>query len=99
MSVDLPNDYLAYIEGDGVSEGFTDGLPGYFMLWPSDEIEASNAAIDVPTLAPGFIGFGSDGGGELLAFDSAGAVFMLPVVGMAPKYAKKIGNSWNESKR
>src|SRR5258708_578988 len=96
MSLALPDDYLAYIEGDGVSEGFTDGMPGYFQLWHPDDIEASNASLEIPTRAPGFLGFGSDGGGELLAFDSVGAVFMLPMVGMEPKYAKKIANSWHE---
>ncbi len=96
MSIELPSDYIAYIEGDGVSEGFTDGEPGYFMLWHPDEIEASNISLNISTYAPGFLGFGSDGGGELLAFDSTGAVFMLPMVGMEPKYAQKIGDSWSE---
>lgn len=32
MRIDLPNDYIAYLEGMGVAEGFTEGLPGYFAL-------------------------------------------------------------------
>ena len=96
MSTHLPDDYAAYIDGSGVSEGFTDGPPGYFQLWHPDEVESRNAAMQVQTLAPGFLGFGSDGGGELLAFDVAGAVFMLPMIGMEPQYAKKIADSWSE---
>ena len=96
MSIDLPSDYIDYLKADGVSEGFTDGQPGYFMLWDPDEVESSNAELQVQKLAPGYLGFGSDGGGELLAFDATGAVFMLPMVGMEPRYAKKIAESWNE---
>ena len=96
MSIALPNDYVAYIEADGISERLTDGLPGYFALWPRDEIESSNKAYEVPIYAPGFLGFGTDGGGELLAFDASGAVFMLPLVGMEPRYANRIADSWNE---
>jgi hypothetical protein len=96
MSINLPADYLAYVESDGVSESTTDGDPGYFQLWPPDEVEELNEKLGVATMAPGFLGFGSDGGGELLAFDKKGAVFMLPMVGMEAKYAKKIANSWTE---
>jgi hypothetical protein len=94
MTTELPADYIAYVEGDGVSESATEGDPGYFQLWPPEEIEEMNRKIGVPTMAPGFLGFGSDGGGELLAFDKTGAVFMLPMVGMEAKYAKKIADSW-----
>ena len=96
MSIALPNDYVAYIEGDGASEECTDGLPGYFQLWQPDEIEANNKDLQIETHAPGFLGFGTDGGGELLAFDASGAVFMLPLVGMEPRYANRIADSWNE---
>lgn len=93
MRIDLPDDYIAYLEGMGVAEGFTEGLPGYFALWHPDEIEASNRDLEIATCAPGFLGFGTDGGGELLAFDGSGAVFMLPMIGMEPQYANKIANS------
>ncbi len=96
MTIELPPDYVAYLEGDGVSEAVTSGDPGYFQLWHPDEIEEMNQKIGVPTYAAGFLGFGSDGGGELLAFDQSGAVFMLPMIGMEAKYAKKIADSWTE---
>ena len=96
MSIDLPEDYVAYLEGDGVSEAATDGDPGYLQLWHPDEIEEMNQKIGVPEIVPGFLGFGSDGGGELLAFDEQGAVFMLPMVGMEARYARKIADSWSD---
>lgn len=96
MTIPLPTDYIAYVEGGGVGEGFTDGLPGYFALWHPDEIELNNKDLNVDNYAPGFLGFGTDGGEELLAFDASGAVFMLPLVGMEPRYANKIADSWSE---
>ena len=46
--------------------------------------------------APGFLGFGSNGGGELLAFDAAGRIVMLPMVGMSAHDAKLVAGSWSE---
>ena len=96
MHIDLPKDYIAYLEGDGVAEGFTEGMPGHFALWHPDEIEATNKELQIQTYAPGFVGFGTDGGGELLAFDASGAVFMLPLIGMEPECANEIARSWLE---
>jgi hypothetical protein len=95
MSAQLPADYLRYLE-EGSDFGETEGEPGYFQLWHPDEIEERNRGYCVGEYAPGFLGFGSDGGGEMLAFNSSGSVFMLPFVGMSPKEAKKIGSSWSE---
>jgi hypothetical protein len=95
MPAQLPSDYLRYVE-EGADWASTNGEPGYFQLWPLDEVEEMNQSYRVTEYAPGFLGFGSDGGGEMLAFDRGGAVFMIPFVGMAPEEAKKIGTSWSE---
>jgi hypothetical protein len=96
MNIELPGDYIAYLEGDGAAEALTEGQPGYFALWHPDEIEANNRDLHVAACAPGFLCFGSDGGGELLAFDASGAVFMLPTVGMEAEQAMQIAGSWRE---
>jgi hypothetical protein len=100
MKIELPADYWAYLESDEVvSEGFADGFPGYFVLWHPDEIEKNNQEMDVATLAPGFLGFGGNGGGEMLAFDAKGIVYSLPMIGMEPRYAEKVANSWTEFRK
>ncbi|UVH59303.1 hypothetical protein NWF24_07790 [Variovorax paradoxus] len=38
--------------------------------------------MEVDARAPGFIAFAGDGGGEVFAFDNAGAIFLLPMIGM-----------------
>ncbi len=96
MKVQLPKYYLSYFTSGGLVEGFVDGPPGYFVLWPPDSIEQNNSELEVEKYAPGFLGFGGDGGGEFLAFDETGAVFMLPMIGMEPEQADKIAESWEE---
>lgn len=100
MSIELPIDYWDYLESDeAVSEGFAEGLPGYFVLWHPDEVEKNNAELNVATLAPGFVGFGSNGGGEMLAFDAKDAVYCLPMIGMESRYAQKVADSWSEFRK
>jgi len=68
--------------------------PGWFELWPADQLDERNAAYKTQEFVPGFWGFGSNGGGELFAFDSQGSVFMIPFVPMEAKSAVKIADSW-----
>lgn len=70
--------------------------PGWFQLWSPAEVEQLNRDYQVSESAPGFFGFGSSGGGELLAFDSAGGIVMLPMVGMSPHDARPVADSWSE---
>ncbi len=99
MVIPLPSRYKAYFESGGLVEGFIDGPPGYFSLWHPDEVERNNADLKVNEYAPGFLGFGGDGGGEMLAFDTSGAVVMLPMVGMEAQYAEPVAGSWDEFER
>ena len=96
MKAALPKDYQSYVEGGGTDSAYTEGDPGYFQLWPLEEVKNLNRDYRVDEYAQGFVGFGSDGGGEMLAFDSLGAVYMIPFVGMNVSEAKKIAASWSE---
>jgi hypothetical protein len=96
MRPTIPKDYLGYVRGEGVDAGTTRGDPGYFQLWALDDVVGMNESYNVDENAPGFVGFGSDGGGEMLAFDGSGAVFMMPFVGMSIGDARRIASSWSE---
>ena len=99
MAVDLPEDYWDYLEADGRDVGSTSGMPGYFQLWDPNALDELNDGYGVPKYAPDFIGFGSDGGGEMLAFDNSGSVYMIPFIGISSNAARKIADSWNEVRR
>ena len=92
----IPPDYISYLAGDGPKEGALTVEPGWFQLWPSSEIEQRNRDYEVEEFAPEFLGFGSSGGGEMLAFDEHGAVFMIPFIGMASHEAVRVADSWSQ---
>jgi hypothetical protein len=92
----LPAEYRNYLTGNGAFEGFTFGDPGYIALWTLEDIPRNNADLQVHELAPGYVAFAGNGGGEVLAFDESGAVFMLPMIGMEPQYAIRIADSFVE---
>lgn len=95
MKIPIPSEYLAYVTSGGRMESLTEGEPGYFILWPIEEIEKMNAEYQVEEFMAGFVGFGSDGGGEMLAFDATGAVWKLPFVGYSSKQdAWKVADRW-----
>jgi len=92
----LPQEYVAYFAGNGPMEGGLSVEPGWFQLWLPTEIEHWNQAYRVNEFARGFFGFGSSGGGEMLAFDADGRVVMIPMVGMSADEAKPVAGSWSE---
>lgn len=96
MDPRIPANYLTYFSSGALTEGFMERVPGYFALWPPEEIAQYNAEWQVEKYAPGFIAFGSNGGGELLVFDNVGAVFMLPMIPLETRYAEKIAESWDD---
>jgi len=99
MSVSVPDQYKAFLLAHGPFEGFMSGGEQelYVALWPLDELPGNNSDIQIQEFAPGFLAFASDGGGgEVFAFDDSGAVFMLPLVGMEPRYAMRVAGSFAE---
>jgi len=92
----LPADYVSYFAGNGSKEGGLSVDPGWFQLWPPDEVERWNRDYHVQEFAPGFLGFGSSGGGELLAFDKDGRVVMIPFIPMTADEARPVADSWSQ---
>jgi hypothetical protein len=76
--LDLPEEYLAFLQLNNGGEGDLGIEPGWFQLWPAEYVIESNKQ----AWLPGFFGFGSNGGGELLAFDTREQppwkVYMIP---------------------
>lgn len=97
MTITLPDDLRHFIAERGLFQGFSrNDSPGYVELWSIEEIPQQNAAIEMDVYAPGFLAFAGNGGGEVLAFDAAGAVYMIPLIGMEPEQVIKIADSFAE---
>jgi len=92
----LPTEYISYFAGDGPKEGSLAVEPGWFQLWSPVEVGRWNLDYHVQEFAPGFLGFGSSGGGEILVFGADGRVFMIPMVGMSADRARPVAESWSE---
>jgi len=70
----LPIDYLDLLALANGGESELGVEPGWLQLWPAEEVIESNKAYHVEEFLPGFFGFGSNLGGELLAFDTRDGV-------------------------
>ena len=97
---DLPSEYLALLRYSNGGEGSLDIDPGWLQLWSSEQIIEHNRGYEIEENIPGFFGFGSSGGGELLAFDTRNGkpwkVVMIPFIPMSAKEARIIANNFEE---
>lgn len=83
LGIAWPGDYLGFMVEAGGGEGWVG--PGYLSLWPVGDLVQNNLAVDLPTFAPNLVGIGTDGGGELFAFESSASppsIVMVPLVGL-----------------
>ncbi len=101
MTIQLPAVYRAFIDSNCLFEGFvaTAYEERYVILWGEDEVISANAEIEVDVYAPGYVAFAGNGGGEVYVFDSTGAVFMLPMIGMEPTAAIHVAADFLEFAR
>jgi hypothetical protein len=98
-SVLLPDSYLGQLAISNGGEGDLGAEPGWISLWPAEEVIELNADYEIADSLPGFFGFASNGGGELIAFDHrTGAPFpivMVPFIPMDVREAIQIARSFD----
>ncbi len=96
--LDLPANYLDLLNFSNGGEGELSVFPGWFSLWPAEEVVQLNEGYEVQKWLPGFFGFGSSGGGEMLAFDTRTQqpwkIYSVPFVGMAEEEAVLVAESF-----
>jgi hypothetical protein len=96
----LPASYLDQLAVSNGGEGDLSVEPGWICFWPAEEVITSNEGYHIPQRLPGFFGFASNGGGELLAFDIRGSepfpVVMVPFIPMDAREAVQIACSFDE---
>ncbi len=96
MLLPLPSEFTDYLKAGGADYLEFDQGALCLQLWPADDAGSLNRDYEVAFNAPGFVGFGSDGGDEMFAFDGTGAVFKIPFVPMASSEARFIAKSWRD---
>jgi hypothetical protein len=83
LRIDWPADYVAFLTKSGGGTGWVG--EHYIEVWPPDEIVSTNADLNLAEFAPNLVGLGSDGGGELFAFDRSYGpphIVMTPMIGL-----------------
>jgi hypothetical protein len=80
----LPDSYFALLGVTNGGEGDLGVEPGWFVPWRTEDVLLNNREYQIAESAPGLFGFGSNGGGECLAFDlrdgGAGRIVMVRIV-------------------
>jgi hypothetical protein len=82
----VPDDYIQFMTEANGGEGFINGH--YLILWPLEELAASNRTFEDIIDVKEVMWFGSNGGGEAFGFDwlEKGAVVECPMIGMERRY-------------
>jgi hypothetical protein len=96
----LPETYLSFLSASNGGEGELAAEPEWFSLWPAESLISNNMSYEITTSLPEYFGFGSNGGGELLAFgigsEKMGKVFMIPFIPLDKTEAKLICDSFEQ---
>ncbi|MBX3191224.1 MAG: SMI1/KNR4 family protein [Labilithrix sp.] len=97
-NVTLPPDYLDFMTS--AADGGAGAIgESYLILWRLSELAELNREYEVELNAPGLFLFGSNGGGEALAFDMRSderAVVQVPFVGMELELVERLAGSLSE---
>lgn len=84
----LPEELFAFYAVSNGGEGELEIEPGWFALWRAEDILSLNLEYNVDQQYPRYFGFGSNGAGEMLAFEvtngRCGRVAMLAFIGGEP---------------
>lgn len=94
----LPESYLELLSHADGGEGSLGAEPGWFQLWPASTVLALNESYEIDEYIPGYFGFGSSGGGKLLALhlgSPGDPVFMVPFIPMEASEAVMIAPSFD----
>ena len=98
VGITLPPEYAEYLRVTNGGEGDLGVEPGWFQIWPAEQVVELNGAYQVRENLPGFLGIGSNGGGELLAFDarseSPWPVVMIPFIPMDKAEARQVARDF-----
>ena len=97
LGVQLPEDYKSFMLQHDGGEGFIGNH--YIIIWKISGIVKNNREYEIPIYAPGFVIFGSTGGGDGFGFDTRTfpyTVVEAPFIGMSHRDSYLVANSFNE---
>jgi SMI1 / KNR4 family (SUKH-1) len=85
FAVPLPPEYLALLRLCDGGDAHLSGYPSYVRIWPARTVIEYNQDYQVERWLPGFIGFGDNGGTDMLGFDTRkGPPYRVCAIPFAP---------------
>jgi hypothetical protein len=90
----IPSELSEYHSSGAALSRELEVSPWRCEFWPLAQVEASNERYEVSRNAPGYLGFGTSGGGEMYAFSPRGAIVCLAFIGMSPRAESQVAGSW-----
>jgi hypothetical protein len=100
VKVPLPSSYFDQLAISNGGEGDLAKEPGWISFWRAEDVVELNAKYEVNEQLPGFFAFGSNGGGELLAFDARRGepfpIVAVPFLPMDPQVSMRVAASFDE---
>ena len=97
LGLSLPRDYLDFLRRHDGAGFFT--KDHYVIIWKAEEVPRSNQDLNVETLAPGILLFGSNGAAEAFGFDmrqDGWPIVMVPMIGMSREDALPVAGRLND---
>jgi hypothetical protein len=85
LPTSVPDAYFEFLRFTNGGEGDISVEPGWLCPWPAEDVLLHNEGYKIAELYGNFLGFGSNGGGELIAFDCRAPcpwpIVMIPWIG------------------
>ena len=91
----MPTELIDYYASGNSLVCELDANPFLCEFWPRNELDRYNLEYQVSKCAPGYIGFATNGGGEMFAISPVGSVVCLPFIGMEASAATMVAPSWS----
>ena len=91
----IPSELLEYHNSGAALSCELDVSPWLCEFWPLAQVETLNEQYQVPRNAPGHLGLGTSGGGEMYAFSPQGDIVCLAFSGMSPREKLSVAFSWD----
>ena len=91
----IPSELREYHSSGAALSRELDASPWLCEFWPLAQVETLNEQYQVTRNAPGYLGFGTSGGGEMYAFSPQGDIVCLAFIGMSPREKLPVAASWD----
>jgi hypothetical protein len=94
----LPEEYLTLLRYSNGGEGKLSINPGWFWIYPAEEVIENNLGYQVAEFLPEYFAIGSSGGGEMLVLrkrdNTLPSIYMIPFIPMDVREVAEVAHDF-----